>query len=46
MSIGWIDRYDEEDDGDDEWLDDKVWWEDAYEYRAADEDEATGPSSG
>ncbi|MFF4386626.1 hypothetical protein ACFY0G_07455 [Streptomyces sp. NPDC001552] len=27
------------DDEDDEWLDDKVWWEDAYEYRAADEDE-------
>ncbi|WP_327386344.1 hypothetical protein [Streptomyces sp. NBC_01207] len=30
--------HDDEDD-DDEWLDDKVWWEDAYEYRAADEDE-------
>ncbi|KOU94519.1 MULTISPECIES: hypothetical protein [unclassified Streptomyces] len=30
----------EEDDEDDEWLDDKVWWEDAYEYRASDEDEA------
>ncbi|WP_445269178.1 hypothetical protein [Streptomyces sp. DSM 41634] len=39
---------DEEDDEDDEWLDDKVWWEDAYEYRATDEDEpeAKGPSSG
>ncbi|WP_374773182.1 hypothetical protein OG756_08865 [Streptomyces sp. NBC_01310] len=39
---------DEDDVEDDEWLDDKVWWEDAYEYRAADEDEpeATPPSSG
>ncbi|MCX4539216.1 hypothetical protein [Streptomyces sp. NBC_01565] len=39
---------DDEDDEDDEWLDDKVWWEDAYEYRAADEDEpeATPPRSG
>ncbi|MFD9519204.1 hypothetical protein [Streptomyces sp. NPDC059979] len=39
---------DEADDEDDEWLDDKVWWEDAYEYRATDEDEpeATPPSSG
>ncbi|MEU9083297.1 hypothetical protein [Streptomyces sp. NPDC048357] len=39
---------DDEDDEDDEWLDDKVWWEDAYEYRAADEDEpeARGPSTG
>ncbi|MFE6908929.1 hypothetical protein [Streptomyces erythrochromogenes] len=45
-------------DEDDEWLDDKVWWEDAYEYRASDEDEdqdqggtdaapgAASPSSG
>ncbi|OLZ62957.1 hypothetical protein AVW11_21630 [Streptomyces amritsarensis] len=38
-------------DGDDEWLDDKVWWEDAYEYRASDEDgpdaaPGTPPSSG
>ncbi|MFJ9643755.1 hypothetical protein ACWEPM_36730 [Streptomyces sp. NPDC004244] len=35
-------------DEDDEWLDDKVWWEDAYEYRAADEDGsgATPPGSG
>ncbi|MFI8276981.1 hypothetical protein ACIGBH_19135 [Streptomyces sp. NPDC085929] len=30
---------DEGEDEGDEWLDDKVWWEDAYEYRAADEDE-------
>ncbi|MFJ6051104.1 hypothetical protein [Streptomyces sp. NPDC092307] len=30
---------DDSDDEDDEWLDDKVWWEDAYEYRATDEDE-------
>ncbi|MFF4433557.1 hypothetical protein ACFYZ4_30935 [Streptomyces sp. NPDC001513] len=29
----------DEDDEDGEWLDDKVWWEDAYEYRATDEDE-------
>ncbi|WP_326592082.1 hypothetical protein [Streptomyces sp. NBC_01294] len=38
----------DEADEDDEWLDDKVWWEDAYEYRATDEDEpeATPPSSG
>ncbi|MEU9164039.1 hypothetical protein AB0D29_27675 [Streptomyces sp. NPDC048424] len=37
-----------DEDEDDEWLDDKVWWEDAYEYRAADEDEpeAKGSSSG
>ncbi len=36
---------DESDESDDEWLDDKVWWEDAYEYRASDEDEpdATPP---
>ncbi|MEV7584887.1 hypothetical protein [Streptomyces erythrochromogenes] len=27
------------DDEDDAWLDDKVWWEDAYEYRASDEHE-------
>ncbi|MFJ1563252.1 hypothetical protein ACIOG8_03320 [Streptomyces erythrochromogenes] len=44
--------YDEDDDEDDEWLDEKVRWEDAYEYRASDEDEpdaapgATPPSSG
>ncbi|MER6318209.1 hypothetical protein ABT237_31240 [Streptomyces sp. NPDC001581] len=39
---------DDEDDEDDEWLDDKVWWEDAYEYRATDEDEpeTRGASSG
>ncbi|MFJ9597223.1 hypothetical protein ACIRS3_31340 [Streptomyces virginiae] len=39
----------EDDDEDDAWLDDKVWWEDAYEYRACDEDEADPekrPSSG
>ncbi|MEV6678271.1 hypothetical protein AB0N09_15610 [Streptomyces erythrochromogenes] len=31
---------DEDDDEDDDaWLDEKVWWEDAYEYRASDEDE-------
>ncbi|QNE28188.1 hypothetical protein [Streptomyces sp. INR7] len=30
----------DEEDEDDEWLDDKVWWEDAYEYRASDEDES------
>ncbi|MGW6844912.1 hypothetical protein [Streptomyces sp. NPDC054958] len=38
---------DEGEDEDDEWLDDKVWWEDAYEYRAADEDEPgdSGPPS-
>ncbi|MCX4630844.1 hypothetical protein [Streptomyces sp. NBC_01443] len=51
-----VEEDDEDDDEDDEWLDDKVWWEDAYEYRAADEDAAepggnaappgTGPSSG
>ncbi|QES53857.1 hypothetical protein DEJ51_06020 [Streptomyces venezuelae] len=43
-----------DDEDDDEWLDDKVWWEDAYEYRVADEDEPgpgprqdpKGPSSG
>ncbi|MFE1874493.1 hypothetical protein ACFW9N_27005 [Streptomyces sp. NPDC059496] len=36
-----VEEVDDEDhdDEDDEWLDDKVWWEDAYEYRAADEDE-------
>ncbi|WP_030770513.1 hypothetical protein [Streptomyces sp. NRRL F-2664] len=41
-------------DDEDEWLDDKVWWEDAYEYRARDEDDredgpggvAGRPSSG
>ncbi|MFG2336757.1 hypothetical protein [Streptomyces yangpuensis] len=32
-----------DDEDDDEWLDDKVWWEDAYEYRASDED---GPEPG
>ncbi|MCX5587854.1 hypothetical protein ACFV0H_35650 [Streptomyces erythrochromogenes] len=43
---------DEDDDEGDEWLDEKVWWEDAYEYRASDEDEpdaapdAAPPSSG
>ncbi|MFJ3924308.1 hypothetical protein [Streptomyces sp. NPDC090022] len=31
------------DDEDDEWLDDKVWWEDAYEYRASDEEAARDP---
>ncbi len=38
----------EDGEDDDEWLDDKVWWEDAYEYRAADQDgpEATPPSNG
>ncbi|MFE6837502.1 hypothetical protein ACFVFI_22080 [Streptomyces sp. NPDC057705] len=37
-----------DDEDDDEWLDDKVWWEDAYEYRATDEDEpeVKGPNSG
>ncbi|MFE9483577.1 hypothetical protein ACFYNM_33885 [Streptomyces spororaveus] len=36
-----------DDDEDDEWLDDKVWWEDAYEYRAADEDgPGARPSTG
>ncbi|MDX3535131.1 hypothetical protein PV721_12250 [Streptomyces sp. MB09-01] len=54
-SIGHRDRWrgvdqvdDADDDEDDEWLDDKVWWEDAYEYRATDEDEpeAEGPSTG
>ncbi|MFB7173531.1 hypothetical protein ACFCYM_22300 [Streptomyces sp. NPDC056254] len=29
----------ENEDEADEWLDDKVWWEDAYAYRAAEEDE-------
>ncbi|MCX4802674.1 hypothetical protein OG594_13555 [Streptomyces sp. NBC_01214] len=38
-----VDEDDEDDDEDDEWLDDKVWWEDAYEYRAADEDEPGAP---
>ncbi|MFB6563407.1 hypothetical protein ACFCYH_31725 [Streptomyces sp. NPDC056400] len=38
-----VDEDDEGDDEDDEWLDDKVWWEDAYEYRAADEDEPGAP---
>ncbi|MFD7788027.1 hypothetical protein ACFV4Q_33765 [Streptomyces nojiriensis] len=37
------DEDDEDEDDDDEWLDDKVWWEDAYEYRAADEDEPGAP---
>ncbi|MEU4355197.1 hypothetical protein [Streptomyces virginiae] len=32
--------HEEAGDEGDEWLDDKVWWEDAYEYRAADEDES------
>ncbi|MFB7182234.1 hypothetical protein ACFCYI_31550 [Streptomyces sp. NPDC056257] len=43
-----VEESDDEDDEDDEWLDDKIWWEDAYEYRASDEDEpeARGPSSG
>ncbi|MFJ3726173.1 hypothetical protein ACIPYQ_26905 [Streptomyces sp. NPDC090045] len=49
-----VDQADDDDDDDeaDEWLDDKVWWEDAYEYRATDEDEdedepeAKGPGSG
>ncbi|WP_030963273.1 hypothetical protein [Streptomyces sp. NRRL S-378] len=41
-----------DDEGDDQWLDDKVWWEDAYEYRASDEEEpdaapgSASPSSG
>ncbi|MFJ6482658.1 MULTISPECIES: hypothetical protein [unclassified Streptomyces] len=42
-----VEEVDDEDhddeDEDDEWLDDKVWWEDAYEYRAADEDEPGAP---
>ncbi|THA80662.1 hypothetical protein [Streptomyces sp. A0592] len=43
---------DEDDEDGDEWLDEKVWWEDAYEYRACDEDapdaapDAAPPSSG
>ncbi|MGW6616013.1 hypothetical protein ACWGA0_21540 [Streptomyces erythrochromogenes] len=33
------DDEDDDEDEDDAWLDEKVWWEDAYEYRASDEDE-------
>ncbi|MFF9981367.1 hypothetical protein [Streptomyces erythrochromogenes] len=41
------DEGDEDGEDGDEWLDEKVWWEDAYEYRASDEDmDEDEPESG